>query len=92
MLMEVLANSSLMSTVGGEDDASCRDEVGGHVGYSSHTLGADSEAHGSETRNCNGVALGGPRLDDFSGSVPTSLHHASADTAAKGSFLDDLGC
>ena len=76
--------------VRGEDHATGGDEGAGDLIDAVGGGRTDAEAHGAESGDCYGVAFGGPRLDDFAGSIPACLHHALADARAEGSLLDDL--
>ena len=76
---------------GGEDDAAGGDKAGLDLVHVLHALGAQAEAHGAQSGKGDAVTLGGPGFDHLAGGVPAGLHHASADAAAQGCLLDDLG-
>ena len=74
----------------GEDNAATGYQSGFHLVHLGHTLGADTESHGSQTWQRNRVTLSGPSLNHFASSIPAGLHNAFTYSAAKGSLLNHL--
>ena len=75
---------------GGEDDAARGDERGADVVHIFHSRGAHAEAHGAQPGDGDGVALGGPVLDDVAYGLPRGGDGAFGDARAQGGFADDF--
>ena len=55
-----------------------------------HSLGAQTESHGSQSGQCHAVAFGCPSFDYLTGCIPAGLHHALADATSESCLTDHL--
>ena len=73
-----------------EDDVAAVDERAAHLVDILHGGRIQTESEGAESRHSHGVTLGGPCGDDCSDGAPGSVDHLLGESAAHGSFLDNL--